>query len=301
MMRKISLVSLVILCTATLYGSPESGENTREFFPPHPPVELTGRDERLAYMAEHYWSGLDYANETWLTDTAALEQVFVDWFPLLRQLSPKNRQTAAATVIAYGNENPAMQKRLGELAELYFSDPNSPYRNEELYIPILKALIEAPKLEDIEKNRYRYQLQKALLNRPGSMASDIALITKEHQTIRLSEIDSDYVLLYFFNPDCSACQTISAYITNSYIFKNLYESGKMKIVAIYPDEDLSAWEKHISDLPERWLVTRYTDSTDREAYDLPAIPNLYLLDKDKKVILKDATAEQIEEWLYKCV
>ncbi len=297
MMRKILLASLITLCTMPSYGRIGNGEDSCAFSPPLPPMVITGREERLAYFAEHYWQGLDYANNQWLADSVALEQVFVNWFPVLDQLQLDNRQKAMATVITYGSEYPLMQKRLGELAELYFHDPNSPYRNEELYIPILEALIEAPKLEDIEKERYRYQLQKALLNRPGTSASDVKLITKEQHTIRLYDIDSNYVLLYFFNPDCHACQTISAYITHSAIYQKWADGGKMKVVAIYPDEDLSAWEKHVSTLPKQWLVTRYADAADKDVYDLPAIPNLYLLDKDKKVILKDATVEQIEEWL----
>lgn len=35
----------------------------------------------------------------------------------------------------------------------------------------------------------------------------------------------------------------------------------------------------------------------KNLYDLKAIPTLYLLDKDKTVLLKDATAEEIEEYL----
>ena len=37
----------------------------------------------------------------------------------------------------------------------------------------------------------------------------------------------------------------------------------------------------------------------RELYDLKASPTLYLLDKDKRVILKDVTVEEIGKWLDK--
>lgn len=35
----------------------------------------------------------------------------------------------------------------------------------------------------------------------------------------------------------------------------------------------------------------------KNLYDLKAIPTLYLLDKDKKVLLKDATVAQIDQYL----
>lgn len=296
-MRNILLILFFSLCEISLYGRVVARGDTCVFSPPQPPMVLTSEEDQLNYLAERYWMGLNYADNAWLADTAALKQVFVDWLPLLGQLPPTDRQKAAATIITYGNGHPVMQKRLGELAESYFHDANSPYRNEELYIPILKPLLAVPQIADVEKERYRYQLQKALMNRPGTKAADITLIMRERQTLRLSDIKKDYVILYFFNPDCKACQTISAYIANSAIFKSLSDRGKINVVAIYPDEDLSAWKKHVGNLPKWWVVTRYGKVTNRDAYDLPAIPNLYLLDKDKKVILKDATVEQIENWL----
>ncbi len=296
MIRKSWWVLLISLCTVPGYGAFD-GEDTAVFSPPNPPSLLMNRDERLNYLAAHYWARLNYADKAWPADSAALEQLFVDWLPLLGQLQPTKRPVAAATLITYGNEHPAMQKRLGELAERYLHDPNSPYRNEELYLPILEALIEAPRLKDIEKVRYRYQRQKALMNRPGTKAADLALVTRENRTIRLAAVDSEWILLFFFNPDCHACQTTAGSITRSALCRNLSERGKMKVVALYPDEDLSAWEKHKNSFSKRWLVARYAGAADREAYDLPAIPTLYLLDSEKKVILKDATMEQIEERL----
>ena len=38
---------------------------------------------------------------------------------------------------------------------------------------------------------------------------------------------------------------------------------------------------------------------EKNLYDLKAIPTLYLLDKDKKVLLKDATVAQIDQYLNK--
>lgn len=273
--------------------------DTCVFTLPVPPSVLTGVEERAEYVAGHYWQGLDYADSAWLADSAALEQIFVDWIPVLELLPPESRAEAVGTVITCGKEHAAMQLRLGELAELYFHDPNSPYRNEELYIPILNALIETPHIQDIYKERYRYQLEKALMNRPGTRAADFSFLTSEHRSGRLSAVKGDFTLLYFFNPDCPDCRHVAAYISRSHIFSSLSAAGRMTVLAVYPDEDLQAWEKHLHALPEDWIVARYAASSDREAYDLPAIPCLYLLDRDKTVLLKDAPVEKIEAWLEK--
>ena len=38
-----------------------------------------------------------------------------------------------------------------ELAEKYLYDPNSPMRNEELYIPVLESILATQVLDDMEK------------------------------------------------------------------------------------------------------------------------------------------------------
>lgn len=296
----------ILILTSTLFLVSCNGNSslreteanaTPRYVLPVPPVILTDRGERTAYMAGHYWQGVDYADTAWLTDSVALEQIFVQWVTLLVQLSTDESIKVAGNVISQGNACPALQLRLAELAERYLHDPNSPYRNEELYIPVLRAVIAAPGIGDIHKERPRYQLEKALMNRPGTQAADFAFVTKDGRTLRLSDIRGNYVLLYFFNPDCHDCKRVTACMTGSSVVSVLSAKGRLVVLAIYPDRDLQAWEKYGHDMPAGWIVARYADNRARQAYDLPAIPNLYLLDSDKKVVLKDAPVERIEEWL----
>ena len=261
---------------------------------PVPPAIMVDPAERAAYIAGHYWQGLDYADTAWLADSAALEQVFVQWIALLVQQPAKLPDETVAAVISCGNDHPLMQLRLFELAEHYFNNPNSPYRSEELYIPILKAVISAPAIDSLYKVRPCYQLESAMKNRPGTKAADFAFTTREGRTQRLAEMPGDYLLLYFFNPDCRDCKRVAAYIAESPVFSDARKQGSLSILAIYPDEDMEAWTEHAYGMPAEWIVGRYANPADREAYDLPAIPTLYLLDRNKNVLLKDRPVEQIE-------
>lgn len=264
---------------------------------PVPPAVMIDRTERTTYIIEHYWQGLNYADTAWLGNAPALEQVFGDWVALLAQ-QPADRNTeAVADAITRGNDYPDMQLRLLDLADHYFNDPNSPYRNEGVYIPILRAVLEAPNIADIDKVRPRYQLERAMMNRPGTRAADFAFVTREGYTQRPSDLYTDYVLLYFFNPDCHDCKRVAAYIAGSACLTDLLLKGSLSILAIYPDEELNTWKKYAHSLPQGWIVARYAHPDARNAYDLPAIPCLYLLDRNKTVILKDAPVERIEEWL----
>ena len=78
--------------------------------------------------------------------------------------------------------------------------------------------------------------------------------------------------------------------------KELTEAVKKKkltILAVYPDADLPLWKSAsypsimINGFDAGMMLLR------KGLYDLKAIPTLYLLDKEKKVILKDTTLDDI--------
>ena len=80
---------------------------------------------------------------------------------------------------------------------------------------------------------------------------------------------------------------------------SLITTGVLTILAIYVDQDYELWQREASKLPESWSVAieRKGEINDKQLYILEASPTLYLLDKDKRVLLKDAMYEQLLEWL----
>ena len=75
----------------------------------------------------------------------------------------------------------------------------------------------------------------------------------------------------------------------------------MAVANIYIDEDLEAWYGYQSIYPEEWYNgydPNFIIRTDL-LYNVRAIPSLYLLDRDKTVLLKDAPEERIFAELHK--
>lgn len=252
----------------------------------------------LLRAAERFWDGFEYTAAASPADSAGLERAFAVWADLLTLLPQEQAAPLTGALIARGNDAPAMQLYLGELAERYLDDPNSPYRSEELYIPVLEALTAAPHIDEVYKLRPRAQLMSARKNRPGTRAADIAYATKEGGRGTLRSLGAEYTLLLFYNPGCSDCGRVEAYIARSRVFSPLITSGRMKVLALYPDEDLDEWRKHLHLMPAEWTVGYApVGHTADSPYDLPAIPCLYLLGRDKTVIFKDAPVERIESWL----
>ncbi len=235
----------------------------------------------------------------WSDDSLVMAYQFQTWVQKFPSMDGQLGLRVAGKLITDESGHPERQRRLFALAEQYFHDPNSPYRNEDLYIPILEAFIAEPLLKEGEKERPRYQLERAMMNRPGSLATDFSFLTVLGKRMRLYEMESEYTLLYFFNPDCHDCGRVTHYLLSSPVFSDLQNRGLLKVLAVYPDEDLGAWETHKQELPPTWVTGRYATEEDRQTFDLPAIPTLYLLDKDKRVILKDAPVEYVEHGFMK--
>ena len=69
-------------------------------------------------------------------------------------------------------QDSAMFQYFSEMMEKYLYDPNSPLRNEEMYIAVLEYLTESSSLSDVEKIRPAHLLELALKNRIGTPATD---------------------------------------------------------------------------------------------------------------------------------
>ena len=72
-------------------------------------------------------------------------------------------------------------------------------------------------------------------------------------------------------------------------------AGELLVINIYPDEDLQAWLDYVPEYPESWICGYDPDQVLNSStrYWLHAIPSLYLLDEQKRVLLKDAPVEII--------
>ena len=104
-------------------------------------------------------------------------------------------------------------------------------------------------------------------------------------------LQAEYLLLFFNNPDCAMCKEIREAIDASELLSALIAEGRLKVLALYPDEDLQAWHNYRKQIPASWINAYDAEGQIRneERYSLNAIPSLYLLDHQKRVIFKDST------------
>ena len=80
------------------------------------------------------------------------------------------------------------------LYEKYLYDPNSPMRDESLYIPVLESVLAAPAiLDEVNKIRPAHLLELALKNRIGEPAIDFTYTLADGKTGTLYNVKADYL------------------------------------------------------------------------------------------------------------
>lgn len=264
-------------------------DTAKSFTLPEIPVMLQSNEERAQYIVLHYWDNFNFKDTALIHRADITEQAFANYVDLFSHTSldvvDKSVNAMLDSAITADLE---MFIHMTELYEKYLHDPNSPFRQEDYYIATLNSIINNPKVEQIYKTRPKFQLEMAMKNRVGDIAANFSFKLSNGQSMKLSGIRSPYVILFFNNPDCPDCARVKE------ILSQLTDPG-VKIATIYPDKDLDLWKK--ASYPQQWINGYASQLQDDQSYDLKAIPCLYLLDKDKRVVLKDAPVEVIIEKL----
>lgn len=296
----------LILCTAC--GSRKASDNqaediksdsTKIFALPVIPALLNTPESRADYLVRHYWENVDFADTTYLDHREVMEQAWVDYIDIMKLVPEETAISAIKQMYKDAGKKKKVFFYFTDLAEKYLYDPNSPMRNEELYIPVLDAMLESTVLDDTEKILPKGRRELAEQNRPGRQAEDFTYTLISGKSGTLYGIKADYTLLFINNPGCHACEEGIKELKQAPAINKEFEAGNLKILSVYPDEDKEEWERHLSDFPKEWIngYDKKLMIKEKNLYDLKAIPTLYLLDKNKKVLLKDAVVGQIEQYL----
>jgi thiol-disulfide isomerase/thioredoxin len=154
--------------------------------------------------------------------------------------------------------------------------------------------IDKEELDKIVKNAK--DLEPTLIGKTGQ---DLILEKRDGSKVRLYDIKTPYTILLFWAPDCSHCQKEMP------IFEKFAQKwnnkGQVTMVGVcnkVTDKVKDCWS-FIDEHPgmNNWLqcTDTYLLSKYVEKYYVKSTPQIYVLDKDKKIIMKRIAAEQMDE------
>ncbi|MDR1722922.1 MAG: DUF5106 domain-containing protein [Tannerella sp.] len=301
----LSLVALAVACTPqgkkTDEKAKEESVSVADFKRVEPPTFIVEPQGRADYLVIHFWDNFDFSDTMYCHAPNITEQAFVNFIALFQHASREKVSEGVDKLMTNAEADVVMYNYFFRQAEHYLYEPNSPMRNDEYYIPFLEHVVNAPIVKDVYKIRPKHLLEIAYRNRLGTKALNFTYTMASGQTGNLYGIKAPYTVILFFNPGCTECQRTIEMLKNSPALAAAVTSGKAKILAVYPDKDLAKWREHLDEVPPTWIngYDKSLDIKEKEIYDLKAIPTLYLLDKDKTVILKDTSTGEIQEFFDK--
>lgn len=314
-MRKsivIFLAAVLVLASCgrrkTVEGSaPQEVPQTRNFPAVSAPGMLTEQSEILDYVALHYWDGFAVADKAWLDDSThvagvdrtKLEEQIGSYTTILSMVPLDKAVTyiegfydKIARMEAKDEGSTAFEETV-RMMKKYLYNENSPVRNEDIYGALAAKLAKSPYVAEDMRPSYEFEASSCAKNRVGTQAADFVFVDRSGSEHNLRGIKAPWTLLFFSNPGCTNCAEVTRGLWGSQKIQDMVRGGILAVVNIYIDEDLDAWREHLDDYPSSWMIGYNGTIREDLSYNVRAIPSLYMLDKDKTVMLKDAPAEKI--------
>lgn len=135
-------------------------------------------------------------------------------------------------------------------------------------------------------------------NLMGNAARDLQMETHEGLPFRLYQQNDRFLVLAFYEPDCSHCREYIPRLYNEIYLP--YRDKGLNVVAVYTMDNREEWSEflkkyELSDWHNVWdehHVTRF-----KVLYDVRTTPSVYLLDQGKQIIAKKFTIEFLHEFL----
>lgn len=259
---------------------------------PVAPSMLSGQERIDDFYARSWWRDFDFGDslQAALTDSVYFMGLFSDWTRVLERV-PDVGPGCVEDVMSRASATKKCFELFVKAAREVLADPNSPLRDDELYMPVLRVRIASPLTDEATRERLRYRLDILSQNRIGHKANNIRYTLFDGFEGTLYGIKAEFTLVFINNPGCEMCRTVREEICASDLLSGYIASGRLKVLAIYPDQDLDEWLRYRTEMPSTWIngYDRECVMRTRGTYNLSAIPSLYLLDKDKNVLIKDGT------------
>ena len=292
-------VMRILLATVLFMVSLYANAQHEAAFPyPSIPDTLRAPSARAGYLVNHYWDGYNFADTTQNVAGGMAEQGFVNFLDLLPRVP---RAVAASGMMAfvdrlYEDCQPAVRDYFAGLADSYLGNDYSPMRDDVLYAQFLDIMGASKFASVAERTRNDYMARNLRKNLPGTTAADFDYIDRHGKRRSLHSLAAPMTLLYFYDPDCGHCRQVLEQLLG--IPQLTSEDGAVRVLAVYPygyDERWSAAPR----FPSTWIdgYSPDGDVTARDVYYIKSMPSLYLLDKDKKVVLKNPSVEVLRKAL----
>ena len=262
------------------------------------------------YYKSHYWDGVSFYDER-LIRTPIFEGKLDKYFEQVVYPNPDSVNKEIDWMLGYASINEDNQRFL--LMKFVNRYLNMKYMWEDaVFVHLYERYFSQktyPWLTDKGVKTIQDRAYSLMSNILGNPAADIDLPDTSGKNITLYGLNSKYTVVVIWDPTCGHCKEIVPKVDSLYERKWKAEGVKIFAMAKETDGSKKDWlnfirQHHIAD----WANVYYSKADEKarvdagipgysQLYDVLSFPTLYLLDKDKRIVAKKLSYDQIDEVL----
>lgn len=241
-----------------------------------------------AYNRDHYWDQFNF-NRSGMIFTPILDNKIESYFNNILLQIPDSILVPAIKLIDRSKVNEEMFRHIA-LNRLNYALKSEVMGMDKVFVQIAERYFLNGNLSWLDSASRVKIVEKVYVTKPnliGNLAPELKLPDAEGNYYSLRQMNGNYTILYFWEPNCSHCQKSTPLLN-----KNLYEPLKNKGVSIFSvctQTKKDEWLKAIND----YNLHEWTNVWDpalasnfRILYDVFSTPVIYVLDKSKHIIAK---------------
>ncbi len=273
------------------------------------PVTRDDSINNYQYYKKHYWDGITFMDDRVIRTPFFLPKV-EKFFREIVSPAPDSIIKESDYLLLRARTAPEMYKfLLNWLTDEYINpkymgqDAVFVHLFEKYHSKGISSWLNEKQMTAISNRAYML-----MSNLIGEQAADLLMVDSSGAPLPLYSVKADYIIVCFWDPTCGHCREEVPRLDSMFHAKWQKEGVKMYGV-LTETKELPKWREFINKYNlQSWINVYQTEEQRKEddeakkpsykqLYDVTQTPTLYLLDKDKRIIAKKLTWQQIDDVL----
>ena len=267
--------------------------------PPAPQHYYQNRNLFRQYYCQHCFDYYPFTDPR-MTTTPMTTQRLREFCGNVLYLPPTDAAQAVEGVLTKAQANARTYHFFFDWLSKTFGSQGTPFYNESLYLAMLDNALKYNDLDKDHRTKCETEHKLHTLNLEGTPINNFKVQWSDGTRGTLHDIEAEYLLVYFQNPECPECTMIRGFLAENEELNKAIASGRLKVVTIYFEDDEELWKRYIANEAKAEYLHGwdYSGEIDQNTlFDLRAIPYMFLVNKDKKILKKDLLYNEVSDYL----
>jgi thiol-disulfide isomerase/thioredoxin len=265
---------------------------------PELPIKPDGsRDSAFAYYyyRDHYFDKLDLSDERLLRSPIYYNKLQYFTKNLMIQIPDSIIPMADMLVNAASKNKETFKYMVWYLTNTY--ETSNIMGMDQVFVHLVKNYYTKEKAYWVDETTLYKINDRARILEPillGKKVKNLILTDSSGVYQALYNVNTPYTILYFWDPDCGHCKKATPKVKAYY---DKVKSKGVQVFAVCTEVEMEKWKNYIKENKLDWInvADPKLQNNFREEFDIKTTPQIFILDKDKKILAKKIDEETLEK------